>query len=226
LSNVKQQVSTHTVYRLEDETVVPSVTTILKLLSTDDSLIYWSNNLGKQRLDYKKTLNSYARKGTFVHELIHENLTGNFDKKVLVDLTENEKSLGYNCMSYYYNFLKENSLEPIFSEEQFVSEKFKFGGTIDFFGKLNGKNTILDFKTSKSFQLKHFIQLSAYRQLITENTDYEIEQIAVLRLNDKSDDYEIYIIDDLTVIDKLFKLFRSLLITNTLKNDIDKVLDL
>ena len=82
----------------------------------------------------------------------------------------------------------------------------KFGGTVDFYGIINGKKTILDFKTSKSFQMTMFLQLSAYKYML-ELENYEVEQVAIMRVNVDRIHIKIMSAEE---VEKYFKLFSSL----------------
>lgn len=170
--------SDHSTYTNKLNIEVPSVTTIIKLLNKP-SIARWANTLGWKRQSYEKVLDERAFEGTIVHELCHEYLF-NEGKKFDTSTPERLEFVRENLITFK-DFLDKNKLEPVWGEKSFSSDKF--GGTVDLYCKLEGKDTILDFKTSKSFYSTHFIQLGAYIQLLEEEK-YNVDQVAILRIRD------------------------------------------
>lgn len=170
--------SDHSTYMNKLDVEVPSVTTILKVLNKP-SIAKWANSLGWKRMSYEKVLEERAFEGTIVHELCHEVL---FKEGAKFDTSTPERlEFISSYLKNFNSFLDEHKLEPIWGEKSFSSDRF--GGTVDLYCVLDGKKTILDFKTSKSFYSTHFIQLGAYIQLL-EQEDLSVEQVAILRLRD------------------------------------------
>lgn len=179
--------SNHSTYINKEEKEVPSVTTILKVLNKP-SIAKWANFLGWKRQSYEKVLDDRAREGTIVHELCHEVL---FKEGAKFDTSTPERlDFTRKHLSTFNDFLNTYDLIPEWGEKSFSSNKF--GGTVDLYCTLNGKKTILDFKTSKSFYSTQFIQLGAYIELL-EESNYDVEQVAILRI--KEDLWDIKIIE-------------------------------
>ena len=179
--------SEHSTYINKKEVEVPSVTTIIKLLNKP-FIAKWANSLGWKRQSYDKVLDESANKGTFVHETLHEYL---FKEGKKFDLSNPEvMNFLYENLNAFKEFEKYYDIKPIWGEKSFSLDKF--GGTVDLYCELDGKMTILDFKTSKKFYSSHFIQLGAYIQLLEAN-DYKVEQVAILRI--REGDYDIKIIN-------------------------------
>ena len=57
----------HINYKNSKDELVPSVTTILKVLAKDDVLMIWANNLGWRRKSYKDELDKSSIIGTTAH---------------------------------------------------------------------------------------------------------------------------------------------------------------
>ena len=170
--------SEHSTYVNNKNIEVPSVTTIIKILNKP-FIAKWANSLGWKRQSYDKVLEESANKGTFTHELIHEYL---FKEGKKFDLSNPDKlNYLYEVIEIIKEFSNYYDFEPVWGEKSFSLEKF--GGTVDLYCKLDGLNTIIDFKTSKKFYSSHFIQLGAYIQLL-ENNGYEVEQVGILRIRD------------------------------------------
>ena len=171
----------HTVYYNDNGNEVPSATTILKILNKP-ALVKWANYLGFRSLDVDAVLNESAELGTLIHDLIHSILC-----KHLIVFIPSEKHPNWLIYSYIKKFktwLNTNTVEPIILEKSFSTDNF--GGTVDFYGKINGKYTILDFKTSKKIHITMFIQLALYCILL-EKHGYTVEQVGILLVNNKND---------------------------------------
>jgi len=175
----------HTVYRRADGTRVPSVTTYLGILGKP-ALLYWAWELGVQGLDYRKVKEQAGDIGTLVHYMILCKLRG--VEPELDDYTPNDLAAAFVPMDKFHKWQEENELEPILMETPLVSDVHSFGGTPDFYGKVNGKLTLLDFKTSKYIYDDNFYQLAAYKVLLEEHGYMPIEDVRILRLGKSKDE--------------------------------------
>lgn len=205
--------SDHSTYLNTDKIEVPSVTTIIKILNKP-SLVSWSNSLGWKRQSYKKVLEESSNKGTFVHELIHEYL---FKEGKEFDVSNPDRlNFLYENINAFKEFEKEHILKPIWGEKSFSNDNY--GGTIDLYCELDGKDTILDFKTSKKFYSSHFIQLGAYIQLL-EKHNINVEQVAILRIKNGEQEIKIVQREDM---EKYIELFNKLLEAFYMVYDLNK----
>lgn len=187
--------SDHSTYVNKYKEEVPSVTTILKVLNKP-GLVNWANSLGWKRQSYKKVLEEKAEHGTYVHELFYEYM---FKEGKLFDVSQ--PGMLDNIKAYLANFkkfLEEYNIKPIWGEKSFTTNTY--GGTVDLLCEIDGKLTILDFKTSKKFYSSHFIQLGAYIQLLDYN-DIHVEQVGIVQVGDdeiklltkQKDEMDIYV---------------------------------
>jgi len=174
----------HTVYKTADGTRVPSVTTYLGILAKP-ALIHWAWTLGVQGVDYRKAKDQAGDIGTLVHYLIFSKLNG--EKPDLSTYTPQDVALASTPMSKFEKWLEEHELEPILMETPFVSEEYRFGGTPDFYGKDNGKLTLLDFKTSGDIYPENFYQLAAYKRLLEEQ-GHEVGSARIIRVSKIEDE--------------------------------------
>ena len=205
--------SDHSTYINNDKVEVPSATTILKILNKP-FIAKWANSLGWKRQSYDKVLEESSKKGTFVHELIHEYL---FKEGKKFDITNPDiVNFIYENINAFKEFEKEHIFKPKWGEKSFSVERY--GGTVDLYCELDDKDTILDFKTSKRFYSSHFIQLGAYIQLL-ENHDIFVEQVAILRI--KKGETEIKIIPRKDM-EEYINLFNKLLEVFYLVYDLNK----
>ncbi len=167
-------------YFLKDGTKVPGTTVICGAYKDSGGLIHWAWTQGQLGLDYRETRDKAADIGTLVHAAIEAHLAGK-PLPVLEEVPERA----------YRAFLKwqaQNNLEILEQEIRLVSEEFKYGGTLDAVGTIDGKHILLDWKTSKGVYKNYLLQLAAYAQLWNENhPDRKIEGGAWLVRFSKTD---------------------------------------
>ena len=182
-----------TVYNYEG-VPVPRVTNILSSMLHEDGLMVWSNNIGKQGCDYKKTLNLAAEKGTYVHNAIEDYIqNGNtLDMSSVDSFCTKDVYRAYNSFLSWWNIIKDN-IEVLMQEVPLVGKYF--AGTLDLLIKFNNRIYLLDFKTSNHISYKYFLQLSAYRYLLKELYNIEINGCGIIMLNKKEIAYNETILD-------------------------------
>jgi len=169
--------SGHTQYFNSDNIEVPSATTVLKILNKP-ALVKWANYLGFKRQNVDEVLDASATIGTLVHQLIYSYL---MDKYVIwIGTRKCGKATAMMYMNSFLEWKRTHEVKPTFMEKQFTSKRF--GGTIDFYGEVDGKKTVLDFKTSKKPYSSMFLQLAAYC-IMLEEAGYEVEQLAIIIIN-------------------------------------------
>lgn len=171
--------STHQTYINANNQPVPSATTVLKLLNKP-ALANWANSMGFRRKKIKDILDDSSLMGTNVHTMIEYELTGKEGEITLRD--EGERIRFMSHMAQFREWRSKHELTPEFMERKCTS--LGYGGTIDYYGLVDGKQTILDFKTSKRFYSSMFLQLGAYVQLVEEELNLPVEQVAIVRIND------------------------------------------
>ena len=165
----------HTVYMNDSDVEVPSVTTIIKLLNKP-SITKWANYMGFKHIYVKDILEETSRFGTLIHYIIDLIIN---DKKLDITLHHRDKFKVYSILDKFLSWYKSHEVKPILTEEKLVTDTF--GGTVDFYGIVDGKYTIVDFKTSKSIHLTMFIQLALY-SILLEKKGYKIDQVMILSL--------------------------------------------
>ena len=195
----------HITYKLADGTAVPGVTTVLSVLNKP-ALVKWANNLGLQGIDSSKYVDEKAAIGTLAHRMIADYLRGeetdtNEYSKVQIDQAE-------NAVLSFFEWEKAHHITPILIEEPMVSEVFRFGGTIDCLGKINGNLCLIDFKTSRGIFPEMLIQVVAYKQLLVEH-GHKVDQTTILRVGRTDDEgFEERFVNEL---DKRWQIFQHCL---------------
>lgn len=155
----------HTRYRLESGTQVPGVTTVTGILAKFP-LYNWYWKLGRDGIDHRKHLDYLAGIGTLSHSMIFHHLKG--EEIATADYSQNQIVSASNSFESFLEWEKQHELKPLLLEEQLVSEKYKYGGTPDFYGFIDGCETLLDFKSSGIYE-DQFIQLAGYVNLLKES---------------------------------------------------------
>lgn len=162
-----EKAKAHQRYYLADDTRVPSVTTILRVIGKGDFLTNWANNLGLDGYDVNEYRKIQANVGTLGHAMVSSELRG-------VDLdfygfSQEERDRAANVLESFRAWRRTVVLEPILVEEPLVSESAKYGGTIDLYARLGDSLGIIDIKSGETAYDEHFFQVAAYRKLLIEN---------------------------------------------------------
>jgi len=205
----------HTIYKTKDGIRVPSVTTILGILDKP-ALVKWAWQCGIDGEDYRKVRDKAADIGTIAHYLIECYL-----KKEAPDLRDysqdniEKAQISFNA---FLDFEKGHHLKPIVIEQTMVSNKYKFGGTIDLIAEMDGVIQLIDFKTSKGIYPEMIIQLSAYEKLVNENGIKVKENSGnILNINKETGEFHHYHYPDLS---QEWEMFQHLVPVYSLWKDI------
>lgn len=196
----------HQRYRLADGTIVPGVTTIVGLLNKPH-LVAWANKMGLQGIDTTAYTAAAAGAGTCAHEMIQAMVGGpevDFSK-----YTGEEIEAARNAADKFRAWLVNHDMQTHMIEEQIVSERYRTGGTIDWYGELDGKMTLVDIKTSGNVYAEHVIQVAAYAQLLKDE-EYPIEEVRILRFSrEDDDDHRDFVVTD-RLLEAGFEIFLRL----------------
>jgi len=206
---IASRAKAHQRYRLGDGTQVPGVTTVLGVINKPQ-LVKWANNLGLQGIDSTKYVDETARVGTLAHEMIQEYLGG-----PAVDwegITPEQKDLAENAVLSFYEWEKRLGMrmETEFIERQLVSEIHRYGGTVDWYGRIGDRWWLVDLKTSKALYPEHVYQVSAYHRLLLE-IGCPVDGVRLLRVGRTEDEgFDDHVIDG-PELDSAWDVFLSAL---------------
>jgi len=197
----------HKRYRLRDETIIPGVTTVCALLAKP-ALPKWANDLGLQGIDSAKYTDDKADIGTLAHSIITDKLQGL--ETDYSDYTPNQIIAAESCVVSYYAWEAHHEIKPILIEEPMVSEKDRFGGTLDIYAKVDGVKELIDIKTGSAIWPEFITQVAAYRQLLTE-AEHEVKRVRILNIPRSGTENFQELIPSDTVLDMNFEIFTCLL---------------
>jgi hypothetical protein len=193
---------------------VPGVTTISGMLDKP-FLKVWANNIGLQGIKMKEYVDDKASIGTLAHQMVQDYFEEN--ETEFLNYTNEQIDLAENALLSFWEWEKENDIEIIEMETHMVSDEMLYGGTIDCYCMLNGRKTLLDFKTSKAVYKDYFVQVSAYKALLEEQGK-EVEDVAILRIGrDETEGFEIIYVEH---TDTYFKIFKNLLEIYQMKKEL------
>lgn len=111
-----------------------------------------------------------------------------------------------NPVRAYLKWAEENHFQPMHSEQRVCLLKHKVAGTIDCVGTLDGKLTLVDFKTSKAIYPEMKLQVAAYTKAWEETFGKKIEQVRILRIGKDKPEFECHTVDN---VNFLFSIFLS-----------------
>lgn len=161
----------------------PGVTTVLGL-KNKPNLVNWAWKKGRDQEDIQAILRTSGDIGTLAHALISKDWGG--EEPDLGKYSEFVRGMAENAYISYLHWAENHTLEAILVEHQMVSDRFRYGGTCDWFGLVDGVPVLLDFKTSSGIYDDHKIQTSAYIQLIREQ-GYEVDHSRLIQLGRDED---------------------------------------
>ena len=179
-------------YKAADGKKIPSVTTILKI-KDPGALINWAYKQGREHgiLEgqgqpapgglYEGS--DILAIGTCVHAMCEAWAKGGSPTEVLESSIEaatvvNRDTFRAQAASAYSAFefwCKGTQLEIVDCEVKVISETHRYGGTLDFIGRLDGKLVLGDFKTSNGVWPEYLCQLAAYAKAYEETTGNRID---------------------------------------------------
>ena len=149
---------------------MPSVTEVLKVIEKRH-LDSWRHRVGHKEAD-RVTQNAKVL-GTKVHSAAQMVAWGQ-DKKVPKEIKPYAEAVR--------SFLDRHVMEVLGTEVELMSQKHRFGGTLDLWCQLrDGSYAVVDYKTSSSLTRDHNWQTAGYALLLREN-GYRVNKRVVVRL--------------------------------------------
>lgn len=196
-------------YYLKDGvTKVPSVTTVLGRFKDSGGLIHWAWEQGKAGKDYRETRDQAADCGTMAHEAVEAWIRGNDyqwgDPKL--EIIKRAK----RAYDAFIEWTNQTQLKITHTEVPLISEKHKFGGTLDAM-LIQGKRSLGDWKSSNRIYSEYLVQVAAYGILWEENfPDQPIEGgYHLLRFDKEFGDFHHHWWGELETAKRQFLLLRE-----------------
>jgi len=175
------------------------------------------------RRAHMKRLSKAADIGTMIHKWLEEYVSAVINKTKIPKKPVNKEM--QNAIDAFLKWIKDSNVEFISSEQKIYSRKYHYAGTFDLEALVNGKRTIIDFKTSKAIYPEMLLQTSAYLKAKQEETGKEYDGgVIILRLSkeDKDKRIESFEVVKDTNVENHFKCFLACLDIYTWKMDIKR----
>lgn len=111
----------------------------------------------------------------------------------------------------FLNWYEQHEVTFVMTEKKVYSVAYNYSGTFDLLAIVDGKLSLIDFKTSKNIYPDYLVQGAAYwNAFIEEYPGVEVEQFIVLRLPKDGTNWESSRITDFRNHFEIFKLARQL----------------
>ena len=211
-------------YRYQNE-VIPGTTTIISRFKDSGALMYWAHQqgaAGKPLRGQDSEVEQAAQIGTAAHEMIEAHINKKSPKIALNKRLKEErhKQKARTAFESYLNWEKQTGLTMLskFQEIQLISPMYRYGGTPDAIGEIDGEIALLDWKTSNGVYADYAIQLAAYQHLVNygirmdngEKLPFLVGTRAhLLRFSKESADFHHHSFNDLSEEMEQFLLFRE-----------------
>lgn len=205
----------HTRYRLEDNSPAVGVTTVTEELGWNKQiLVNWANRMGLKGINTNKYTDDKAAIGTLGHQMCTDFLLK--QETDTDDYSKNQIESARNSANSFFRWIEGKKIEPILIETPLVSEKLKYGGTLDIFAKEDGAKELIDLKTGAGIYPEMVVQVAAYRNLLLE-AGHNVDGIKILNIPRTEGESFIEKYVPLDVCDEAWKIFVKCLEIRELK---------
>lgn len=150
---------------------LPSVTTILSILSKGEGLLRWFGALGTEEAERIKE--EAAIFGSRIHNILER--IGKGEKINMRDLKEREK----RCVRAFLEWIKDNDVHFLKTEHTVYTDQY--AGTLDAVIMKEEKTYIIDYKTSSRLYKENDLQLVAYLSAYEKMHNTIIDGAYILR---------------------------------------------
>lgn len=162
-------------YTLNDLEFYPGSTTILEIYPKGFGFNQWLKDVGNNA---EQIADRAAASGTKIHKATERLKDG---EELIWDDTHSIEEWEMLCK--FASFWREAKPILIANEVSLCSPELGYGGTIDQVLSINGKNWIIDTKTSNYIHTTHELQIASYAKLWNEfNPNHPVEKTGILWL--------------------------------------------
>jgi len=135
--------------------------------------------LGKSRA-HEKELARAGNIGTQLHKHIEWTLRRELGQKVPKQPAISKEAM--NAFAAWVKWRENVNLEPIHIEQEVYSLEYGFAGTLDLYARVDGKLSVLDWKSGKAIYPEAYLQNAAYRCAFEEMKHGDVERGYIVRL--------------------------------------------
>jgi hypothetical protein len=208
-------------YRLANGQRVPSVTTVTGHIK-GEGLIRWAYQQGLDGVELYERRDEAARAGAIAHKWIEDFFHG--DPPTKFDLAAKEDvRAAKQGFAAFKEWVTPLDLTMIETETPLVSEKHRYGGTLDAVALISGEPLLFDWKTSNSTYPDYIAQVAAYRELLRERDGENAPRRAyLLRVGKDYADFHFHSWPEI-VLDLGWEWFSAAFVLYKLNKDLAKV---
>jgi len=204
---------------------VNGVTTVLQRLSKP-ALIYWSAKMASQHMEsilkpgipldemeikqlakdailaHRNKRDASADMGTWVHAFCQEYVEGKNPKAPV-----NERLL--SAVEQFISWYGSQDIKNISSEQKLCSPTLELAGTVDLICELDGRLTIIDWKTGSGIYPEYILQMAAYVMMYEEEFGKTVDQVGVVNCSVKAP-FKTFFTDEIQRAKDIYKLLLNL----------------
>jgi hypothetical protein len=197
-------------YTLADGSKIPGTTTVLgaSLGWSKGPLMAWAHRMGQEGKSLYGERDAAADIGTLAHEAAECHIKGT--EFIMPPVSEEAAAKVRSAFEAYMEWREDSRIDVVGSEIRYVSEQYKYGGTLDGIGSKQGRPVLIDFKTSNGTYAEHLIQLAAYHHLHEEVTGQTFERWHLLRFGKERGDFHHHSYKPIPEAWEAFKHLRAL----------------
>jgi len=208
-------------YTLKDGTPVRGTTTIASRFADKAGLLVWANREGLAGRDMNEARDKAASIGTLTHSMVEARLHGR-PIPPPTGFSPEDADKAHTGYRAFLEWEEQSQFIVTGTEMNLVSEAYKYGGTPDGIGTIQGKHVLFDLKTSNATYPEVILQLAAYRTLLVENGYPRPEKIVALRVGKDWGDFH-YHSWPFQVIDLGWEAFEMMLRLYPIMADLKKL---
>ena len=169
-------------YETSDGIWCPGVTTVIGLRNKE-ALVNWAFGVGKTHPELpsiRAYVDELAEIGSASHAIIAARLTG--VEPDLSDFTPSTVEAAGVPVAKFEEWRRGKKIEVIAAEKAYVSDTYRYGGTIDLLARIDGQVTVLDAKTGRAIYAEMAYQLAAYANLVAECGGLRVDAVRILQI--------------------------------------------
>jgi hypothetical protein len=153
-----------------------------------DRIIKTAKETHREEFEEAGELGSQAH--DFIEKVIKSIITGDTARtdELLAKMPEDERAA--NACVAALTWMSENNVQWISSERKVYSLEHNVAGTLDALAVVNGKLSIVDWKTSNYLYLEFLLQTALYQHAYEEETGEKIEDRWVIRLGKEDAEFD------------------------------------
>lgn len=133
--------------------------------------------------------------GTIVHDYAEAFATAKIEGKPLPEIPADAPEAALNGIMAFIDWTKQHHVEFRETERLVYSKAFGYVGLTDAIAVVDGKLSVIDYKTSKGIYDDHYFQIAGYWAAYTEETAGDIQQGILLHFNKETGEFAAHVIE-------------------------------